>query len=108
MLAPQQPNMIRILNLQGHKQTNGLKRVEALIDVVAQKDVLHGFHLFLVGEAEVGENVEEVLETAVQGTDDFCGGAGQEQAGLLGEDFAGLLAQADYLVAFEGEQGEVF
>lgn len=65
MLASQQLDMIRVLDLQGHQQAYCLQRVEPLVNIVSQKYILDCLHLFLVRIAEALENVQKVLEPSV-------------------------------------------
>lgn len=63
--------MLWILDLQSHQKADGFQRVEALVDVVAQEDVLVALHFVLVGEAEVLKKTHQVEETTVDAAEDL-------------------------------------
>ena len=104
MPPSEQMDVLRVFNLEGHEQADGLEGVETLIDIVAQKNVLKGFHLAFVGVVEVLENAEELHMPAVEAAKDLDGGADPDERRLASQDLTGLMAQPVYLVLLQGEE----
>ena len=75
MLAPEEVDVIGILELECHQQADSFKRVEALVDIVAQENILESFHLSLIGVVEVFEESEELGVAAVEAAENFDGGS---------------------------------
>ncbi len=59
------------LELEGHEKADGFQRVEPLVDIVPQEDILVTLHLVLIGEAKVFEETEKVEEAAIDTAEDL-------------------------------------
>lgn len=57
--------MIGVLDFQSHQEAYSLKGIESLIDVVAQKHILHSLHLFLVRVTKIFKDVEQILKPPI-------------------------------------------
>jgi len=60
--------MLGITDLKGHKQTHSLQRIEALVYVIAQKDVLIALHLVVVGKTKVLKQSYQIEVSSINAT----------------------------------------
>lgn len=92
MVAAQQEKVLRILDLVGQQQADGLQRLLAPIDVVAEEQVIGGRR-----EAAVFEQPQQVCVLAVDVAADDQRCLQLQQYRLLQEYLARLQAQAAHL-----------
>lgn len=65
MLSSQEGKVLRILDLEGHEETDCFEGVESFVDVVAQEDIFVALHLPLVRKSKILKETHKVKETSV-------------------------------------------
>jgi hypothetical protein len=83
VLSPQEGDMLRILDFEGHEQTHDFEGIKPFVNVVAEENVFVAFHLVLVWETEVFEEPYEVKISAVYAAEYLDGRSYCHQTGLF-------------------------
>jgi len=97
VVAAQQEEVLRVFDLVGEQQADGLQRLLAAVDVVAQEEVVR-----LRRKAAVLEQTQQIVVLAVDVAADLERGLQLEQNGLREEYLARLEAQGPDLAFREG------
>lgn len=71
MLATQKVNVLWIPDFESHQHANSLERVEALVNVIAQEDVLKGLHLPFIWVVEGLKESQKLGMLAINGPEDL-------------------------------------
>ena len=96
MVAAEQEEVLRVLDLVRQQEADGLDGLAAAVDVVAEEEVVG-----VRGVADLVEVAEEVGELAVDVAHDVDGGLELQEHGLLQEDLPRDHAQLADLVLRE-------
>ena len=104
MFSSEESEVLWKFKFEGHQEAYGLERVEPLINVISQENVLVALHLVLVGKAEVFKQTQQIVKTTVNTAKYLCRRPHSHQTAFFEDHSRGLLAQSYYFFAFEWKQ----
>lgn len=96
VVATEEEEVLRVLDLEGEEEADGLKTLLSTIDVVSEEEVVG-----LRGEASVLKESEKIQVLSVDVTADLDGGLKLKENGLTDKDLTGLLAEETDLLLSE-------
>ena len=72
VIAPQQEDLLRVLQLQSHQQTYGLERISTTVYVVAQEDIIEAVNVaMIIGSLPNVEESHEISKVAVNASENL-------------------------------------